>query len=75
MTLPAKNTLGDVNILRDDYRTAIEAQRDQIAFLGTAWEPATQYIHPCSTRGSDGKLYDSLQSSLGQDPTAPASAY
>lgn len=75
MTLPAKNTLGDVNILRDAYRTAIEAQRDQIAFLGTDWEPTLQYIHPCSTRGSDGILYDSLQSSLGQDPTTPSSAY
>lgn len=69
MTLPAKGVLGDLNILRNDFADEIENQRDQIAFLGTLWEPTTPYVHPCRTRGSNGTLYDSKQSSTGQDPT------
>lgn len=69
MTLPAKNILGNLNVLRDDFASAIEDQRDQVAFLGTLWEPDTPYIHPCATIGSDGQRYYSMQSSTGQDPT------
>lgn len=70
MALPPKGILGDVNVLRDPYREALQDQRDQIAFLGTLWEPDLPYPHPSMSRGPDGKLYDSVQPSLGQNPTA-----
>jgi len=69
MTLPDRGTFLQLNTLNNqDAADAHAAVRDQVAFNGSAWELATPYVHPCRTRGSDGILYDSVQSSTGQDP-------
>ncbi len=69
MALPNRGTFQQLGTLTNQQAAdAHTLVRDQVAFNGAPWEIATPYIHPCMTRGSDGILYDSIQSSTGQNP-------
>lgn len=69
MPLPDRGTFLQTGTLTNqEAAEAHAAVRDCVAMNGTVWEPATPYIHPCRTRGSNDILYDSVQSSTGQNP-------